>query len=369
MTAPLVLVDCGHIRDSFAGLGQVACQYARALVAAADGEFAFHFLAHPRFREFRALLAGAGCGLAIPRFSPFGALMRLANKEWTRYSYRGLGHCARHAIHRNCYRIPAADRAPFVLTIHDMHLLSEKEKRRAQAMRRLQNLVRRAGFVGFISEYARRIASEHLDFSATETRVIYNGVEKPARPQKPRWFGELPPAPFLFSVAQIAPSKNYGILPAMLAKLPQMNLIIAGRRKKYCAPQIEDAARREGVRERFAMPGEVGDGEKAWLLKHCAAFVFPSLREGFGMPVVEALHFGKPVFCFANTALPEVGGAHAFYWQDDSPAAMAELIQKILTTKNENHNVKTARQQWAAKFSWQNNAAAYLQIYRRLTNE
>ncbi len=299
--------------------------------------------------------------------------MRLFNKEWKRYAYGGTAHSVRHILHRNCYRIPPADRAPVVLTVHDMHFLEEEKEQIAPALARLQELVRRAAVVGFISEYARRVAGEHLDFGEAEQHVIHNGVEKPARPQKPEWFGALPrgrenpPAPFLLSIAQIAPGKNFRILPAMMKKLPGMNLIIAGKRggkKQACAREVEKAARREGVAARVVLPGAVGESEKAWLLQNCAAFVFPSLREGFGMPVVEAMHFGKPVFCFRNTALPEVGGEHAFYWRGDSPQAMAELIQTVLAS--EKPEAAVARKQWAATFSWQNNAAAYLTIYRRL---
>ena len=373
--APVVLIDCGHIRNLYSGLGQVAAQFARAAVAA-DGEFSFRFLAHPRFADFRRVVGGLGAQCVAPRFSPIGAVARIFDKEWTRYAYRGRGHVLRHALHRNFYRIPRADKTPLVLTIHDMHLLHDSPKRRKQGLARLQASIRRASALGFISEYARAIAAEHVDFGAAEQHIICNGVEKPGGAKRPEWFrGDLSqkdgkPRPFLFSVAQIAPSKNYHILPPMLAKLAGMNLIIAGRRKKYYAPQIVEAARRAGVGERVILPGAIDEAEKAWLLAHCAGFVFPSLREGFGIPVVEALHFGKPVFCFRNTALPEAGGEAAYYWQDESPTTMAELVAQTLAAEESDSArapLAAARQKWAARFSWAQNAASYLDIYRRLS--
>ena len=368
--SPVVLVDCGHIRNLAAGLGQVARQFAGALQSGNQQEFDFRFLAHPRFHEFRRGIGAQHC--VSPSFSLAGAVMRVFNKEWQRYAYRETGHAVRHAIHRNCYQIPAADRAPFVLTIHDMHLMHEKPKRRKHSLKRLQQLANRASAVGFISEYAKRAACEHINFGGAEQRIIYNGVNKPANAQKPQWFSQMENSdtrPFLFSVAQIAPSKNYHIMPAVMRRLPETNLIIAGNKKKYYAPQIEENARKEGVGARVVLPGKISEGEKAWLLEHCAGFVFPSLREGFGMPVVEALHFGKAVFCFRNTALPEVGGEHAFYWQDDSPQTMAELIQTTLAAEQKTNDKAQARMSWAAKFSWQDNAAAYVDIYRRLTKQ
>ena len=367
---PMVLVDCGHIRNLAAGLGQVARQFAGALQNGNQQEFDFRFLTHPRFHEFRQQVGAQYC--ASPSFSLAGAVMRVFNKEWQRYAYHETNHAVRHAIHRNCYQIPAGDRAPFVLTIHDMHLMHEKPKRRKKSLMRLQELANRASTVGFISEYAKRAASEQINFGDAEQRVIYNGVDKPANPQQPKWFAQVEgneTRPFLLSVAQLVSHKNYHIMPAVMRRLPELNLIIAGRKKKNYVPQIEEAARKEGVADRIVMPGRVSDGEKAWLLEHCAGFVFPSLREGFGMPVVEALHFGKPVFCFNNTALPEVGGEHAFYWRDDSPQTMAELIQTTLAAEQNQSDKAKARTEWAARFSWRNNAAAHLDIYRRLVKQ
>ena len=122
--------------------------------------------------------------------------------------------------------------------------------------------------------------------------------------------------------------------------------------------------------ERVILPGAIDEAEKAWLLAHCAGFVFPSLREGFGIPVVEALHFGKPVFCFRNTALPEAGGEAAYYWRDESPPTMAELVAQTLAAEESDSArapLAAARQKWAARFSWAQNAASYLDIYRRLS--
>lgn len=364
---PIVLVDCGQIRNLSSGLGQVACQYARALNNAAKGEFAPRFLTHPRFSEFGGHSGGAEWVSA--RLSLVGAIMRAFDKTRQRFVYRGKDHAVRHAIHPDCFHIRNDDRAPFVLTIHDVRMLSGG-KRRKRWLKRLQQLANRASIVGFVSEYAMRTAAEHINFGDAEKRVINNGVNKPPQPCKPEWFSQTcGDRPFLFSVSLITESKNYAAMPPVMRRLPGMNLILAGRTTKHYPALIKQAARREGVDDRVFMPGEVSENEKAWLLQHCAGFVFPSLYEGFGMPVVEALHFGKPVFCFANTSLPEVGGGHVFYWRDDSPAAMAELIQQTLSAEKKESEKTRARKQWAASFSWQKNAAAYLEIYRRLANQ
>jgi glycosyltransferase involved in cell wall biosynthesis len=66
----------------------------------------------------------------------------------------------------------------------------------------------------------------------------------------------------------------------------------------------------------------VDDSVKAWLLANCEAFLFPSLAEGFGLPPLEAMHFGTPVFLSDRTSLPEVGGTQAGYFREFSASAM-----------------------------------------------
>ena len=373
--APFILVDCGHSRKLHSGLGQVALQYMRAL-SATNSDFSFRFLTHPRFTDFHHIARGLGASCVSPRFSPTGWLARIFDKESMRYVYRRQGHVLRHALHRNLYPIPAEEKVPFVLTLHDMHFLHDTPKRRRQALARLQASVRRAHSLVFISEYARTITAQHLDFGQAQQRVIYNGVEKPDGEKKPAWFndellqGDGSARPFLLSISPTVPHKNCHILPPMLAKLAGMNLIIVGGRKKRHAPLLEGAVQRAGVHGRVRLPGAVDEGEKAWLLAHCAGFVFPSLREGFGMPVVEALHFGKPVFCFRNTALPEVGGDAVYYWRDESPESMADTVNEVLAQEQEAGEKKqAARREWASQFSWSRNAASYLEIYRHLISQ
>ena len=358
---PLVLVDVGHSRSPHVGLGQVAMQYARALVARPGDEFRFRFLIQPGFHAFPAAVPGAD--IVRAKFSPAGLLLRMFNRRHSRRRSPETAHQLRHALHRNFHPPHAADRAPFVLTIHDMHFLHAPNS--AQVLRQLQENIAAARAVGFISRCARDLAEQHLDFSGKITRVIHNGVEKPPVGNKPAWFNFN--RPFLLSVATVAPHKNHIVLPEMMRRLPGLALVVAGNRKRGCAELVEDKIRAAGVSDRVVLPGAVSDGEKAWLLENCAGFVFPSLREGFGMPVVEALHFGKPTFCLKNSSLPEVGGEAARYWENCEPDHMAEVVGENLDA---NPDAERKRREWAAQFSWARNADEYVKLYREvLENE
>src|SRR5690606_9157768 len=71
----------------------------------------------------------------------------------------------------------------------------------------------------------------------------------------------------------------------------------------------------------------IDEAQKAWAYANCAGFLFPSLTEGFGLPPIEAMHFGKPVFLARRTSLPEVGGDVAEYFDDFEPAAMRRVVE------------------------------------------
>ena len=354
---PLILIDIGQSRSPYVGLGQFAMQYARALLARSDDSFRFRFLAQPGFRAFAQ--AAPEADIVRAKLSPLGAVLRMFGRGHSRRVSPECEHQLRHALHRNFHAPHPRDRAPFVLTIHDMHFLNAPNPR--AVLRQLRQNAARARAVAFISQYAQNIAEQHLDFAGKTLRVIHNGVEKPVVGAKPEWFRLN--RPFLLSIAALAPHKNHIVLPEMMRRLPDFALVVAGRkdRERQCVDNIEKQIRAAGVADRVILPGAVSDGEKAWLLSHCAGFVFPSLREGFGMPVIESLHFGKPTFCLKNTALPEVGGDAAYYWEHCEPEHMAQVVRDNI---GENPEAEKQRREWAARFSWETNADEHVRLYR-----
>jgi len=86
-----------------------------------------------------------------------------------------------------------------------------------------------------------------------------------------------------------------------------------------------------GLEERIILPGYLLDDELVALLESCQALIFPSLFEGFGMPVLEAMAFGKPVLCSNVTSLPEVAGDAALYFHPERPMEIVRTIERIET--------------------------------------
>lgn len=254
-----------------------------------------------------------------------------------------------------------------LLTIHDLNFLYEKKKRKqGKCLRKLQRIVDRADYIVTISEATRKDLLEHIDVKGKSVEVIYNGrnvyVGKYAQPS------ELPKRPFLFTVGTVLPKKNFHVLPCLLQD-NDFELIIAGVRSGYEEKIIQEAIRL-GVRDRVKIIGTIPEDEKHWYLLHCKAFLFPSIAEGFGLPVIEAMYYQKPIFLSDHTCLPEIGGKYAYYFNSefDEEQMQAEFKQGMNDFENGGIDKEKMREH-ALKFSWKNAAQRYWEIYQELLNK
>ncbi|HEY8522085.1 MAG TPA: glycosyltransferase family 1 protein [Gammaproteobacteria bacterium] len=253
-----------------------------------------------------------------------------------------------------------------VLTIHDLNFLVERRDRPdkiAKYLARLQRNIDRASHVVCISEFTRDQVLEHLDLRGKPLDVIYNGcniVEFPGF-DAPRY---RPQRPFLFTVGYVTRKKNFHVLPALLVD-SDLELVIGGVVHEPYGREILDAARRHGVADRVRLIGPISEQEKYWYFVNCRAFAFPSVAEGFGLPVVEAMYHGKPVFLSRLTSLPEIGGDEAWYFDDFEPERMRQVLAAGLAEYDREQPVERIRAR-ALRYSWPQAAAAYLRIYRSL---
>jgi glycosyltransferase involved in cell wall biosynthesis len=248
-----------------------------------------------------------------------------------------------------------------ILTVHDLNFLYEKTsaKKINKYLKALQRNISEADHIVAISEYARTDLVNHLKASCPVS-VIYNGcnvIEFPGF-DAPAY---RPARPFLFSLGTVERKKNFHTLPCLL-KGSDFELVVAGKENEDYAKKIMEEAARHGVADRVKLTGPVSGEEKYWYLKNCSAFLFPSLAEGFGIPPVEAMHFGKPVFLSTRTSLPEIGGKHAYYFHEFDPDEMRATFESGM-----NHYAATRPEsavvQHAARFNWNRSAAEYMKVY------
>ncbi|HEY9063444.1 MAG TPA: glycosyltransferase family 1 protein [Burkholderiaceae bacterium] len=248
-----------------------------------------------------------------------------------------------------------------LLTIHDLNwLYLDDERARRRSMTKLRTRLRKFDEVTTLTRHVERDIREHLAWTGPVDIVPNGARDLTAHPQEA--VPDLPPGRFLLHLSRLAASKNPHSLIGLAAAWPEQLVVLAG-------PDGPDAQRvRQQVQARGGLPNlrlihQVSDAQKAWLYANCQAFVFPSWTEGFGLPPLEAMHFGKPVFLSDRTSLPEIGGRVAAYFTSFDAAAMRRCIE---TESPRLLAMPEAIRAHAAAFSWDRAVQGYLAIYRRL---
>ena len=161
-------------------------------------------------------------------------------------------------------------------------------------LRRMQNKVNKAAVVTTISHYVADVIRQHVDLKGKEIRVIYNGVERIDTLEgiKPSFATG---RPFFFTIGQIRRKKNFHLLVDVMRHFPEYDLYICGDAHFAYAEEVRNLIRENQLTNVF-LTDVISQSEKIWLYRNCEAFLFPSEGEGFGLPVVEAMQFGKAVF-------------------------------------------------------------------------
>lgn len=275
-----------------------------------------------------------------------------------------------HSIHQLSGNRPSRLWTKNILTIHDLNYLYEKTGKKKQKYHdRVQKRIDRATYLTAISHFTKEDVENHMILKDKSLSVIYNGVEqldasKAVRPETV----QNAERPFFFTIGQITGKKNFHTLLDLMKLLPEYDLYLAGQDTEPYACMIKDRIAQEGIKNVFLI-GTIATEEKIWLYKHCTAFLFPSLFEGFGLPVIEAMMFGKPVFCAKKTSLPEIGGKYAFYWESFEPQAMKEVMDNSLAAFRANPQFVTEMVRYALSFNYERHMQNYFQLYHTLARQ
>lgn len=252
----------------------------------------------------------------------------------------------------------------YIFTIHDFNFLTEKKPWKAKLyLQRMQRRADKATVVTAISHYVADVVGQVLDLKGKEIRVIYNGVERIDHLE-----GKMPPfavknRPFFFAIGQIRRKKNFHLLVEMMKFFPEYDLYICGDTHFEYARQIEQMIAEHQIKNAY-LAGSITQEEKVWLYRNCCAFLFPSEGEGFGLPAIEAMQFGKAVFIANKTSLPEICCGHALIWDNLRPEDMAKLVQDNLANFYlDEGRIKKVRDH-AQLFSYEKHVNAYLELYK-----
>ena len=351
MEAKRIGISLGNIGSLHDGLGEFSLQIGRRIAAQAPAwraQHGIHFDFHLRERLFG--LFGTEVG-----YVPVNRWQRLRHVQPAPYALW-------HSLHQLNKTLPPQRCGPRVVTVHDLNYLYGRNVFSTwRHHRRTQALIRRTDAVVTDSHHTAADVKQHLNWSL-EITVIHLGarsfVGTPQQPL-PGWT-EVAERPFFFHLSRMSPSKNPLSIIELARIWPQMNFVL-------CGPPTDDA---RTLRNTVHLPNlqfhlGISDEQKAWAYAQCTGFLFPSLTEGFGLPPIEAMHFGKPVFLARRTCLPEIGGDAAEYFDDFAPESMKQVVQQGLQ-KLTAPGAADAIRRHAAQFDWDRAAAQYLDLYRDL---
>lgn len=278
------------------------------------------------------------------------------------------------------FTLPPVRAARTVLTIHDLSFLLVPECAETGLRTHLERVVppsaRQASLVTADSENTRNDIATLLDVPPERISVVYPGVDARFQPTADAQSLERIRAkygvdfPFILYVGTIEPRKNLGRLLRAYVQLrqerriPHRLVIAGGLGWLYGAVlrEIEDLASQHEV----VFLGRIPDEDLPYLYGLADLFVFPSLYEGFGIPVLEAMASGVPVVCSNTSSLPEVVGDAGVMVPPDDVAALARAIGDLLEDPTRRALLRQRGIERAHRFSWEASARQLLEVYRRV---
>jgi glycosyltransferase involved in cell wall biosynthesis len=347
-----VAIEAGTLTLASGGLARYTSELSLALARAFPADD-FVLLADRPFRMPAP---------APPNLTSGGGPRNALERRWWLWGIaRELDRQRIDVVHGPDYSVPYIPRRPSVMTLHDLspwmdpawHSAARRVARRAPVLLEMGI----ATMVVTPSELVRRQAIERFRLSPDRVAAI----PEAAAP----WFRPAPAseaaghAPYFLFVGALEPRKNLPVLIEAWRRVRrerEIDLVLAGRRREDCPPLPEEP----GVRRL----GEVPDRELAGLYSNAVAVVYPSLYEGFGLPVLEAMQCGACVI--ASRAVAETGGTAAVYAEGAAEFAAAMLCAAADPEwRARRRALALAR---AAEFSWERTARMTRDVYEEARN-
>jgi glycosyltransferase involved in cell wall biosynthesis len=275
------------------------------------------------------------------------------------------------------YIAPPVSTVPYVFTLHCSSPFMRPDFFPPAIRWRLLFLIgrgmARARHVIAVSQSVKDHAVAHYRIDPARISVVHNGVGAHFRPLTP---AEAAPVlarhgiggRFVFCAARFEKRKNLdGALRAFAALRradPAIRLVIAGD-MSWEAARLGALIAALGLGEAVLLPGYIPNADLPAVYSACLFFAYPSLWEGFGIPLIEAMACGAPVLSSAVTAIPEVAGDAALLVDPHSEAALAAAFMALGTDDALRARLAAAGPARAARFSWDRCAAETLAVYRR----
>lgn len=216
------------------------------------------------------------------------------------------------------------------------------------------------------TEFVKQDIVQYTGINPNKVTVTYEAADPIA--DNPQPVASVQGKRFIMYIGRPTPHKNLERLIKAFQELkgqhPDLHLVLAGKLDdNYRA--IQQKTQNEQIAN-IIFTDYVSEGQLRWLFENCAAYAFPSLSEGFGLPALEAMVHGAPVASSNATCLPELYGDAAHYFDPLNIQSMADAINEVLSDKQLRERLITAGRIQAAKYSWQKMTDQTLAIYNQL---
>ncbi len=330
------------IGDELSGVGLYSREMLAGLAAAhPETRFDFYYRAH-RYLRSR--------GLKFP-----------ANSR-RRLLAGPLGPRRADLFHALNQRLPDLPLRRAVATFHDLFVMTGEYSTpefRARFTAQARQAAARADAIIAVSQFTRSQVVSLLGVPASKVHVVHHGIRQLPLPSRER-------QPVILSVGAIQKRKNIARLVEAFETIdPEWTLLFAGA-CGYGSAEILARIEASPARERIRVSGYLSPEDLAECYATAAIFAFPSLDEGFGMPILEAMAAGVPVLTSNRSALPEVAGDAALLVDPENVADLSDTLRELTRNSVLRENLARRGALRARLFTWEKAVCATWEIYRNL---
>jgi glycosyltransferase involved in cell wall biosynthesis len=273
------------------------------------------------------------------------------------------------------YNAPLMYRGQMVVTMHDVAPLAMPEilgnvVKRAYAKLLIKRAVEQASAILCVSKFTERELRDRLGVPKEKITVTHLGLDADW-PETATRHVETDGKPYLLYVGNVKPNKNLALLLKAFAQVRHSvpyRLLLAGRMRGFGTNDEAVIRQAEALGDHVRFTDEVSDAELISLYAGASAFIQPSLYEGFGLPLLEAMRLGCPVICSTAASLPEVAGDAALYF---NPSSVQELADRLCLVSDATrmHALRQAGFERVARFSFQECAERSAAVMNRLMDD
>ncbi len=351
----------------FPGIGRYVTNLARALIPQLEEDERLTLLYHPKHPP---VLPSSDAVQALP----VGASVFSPRQQW--HIPRLLGRAGAELYHSAYYLMPYRPGVPAVLTVYDLIplLFPQQSSRRARLMFRwtIRLALRATHYCLAISEATRQDLVRHFHVAPDRIACVPLAADPAFTPQDVTRVERVRndyglPDRYVLYLGSNKPHKNLvGLVDAWSELQPRSEvLVIAGAwDERY--PEPRRRVVKLGLEDRVRLLGPVPEEDLPALYSGAEVFAFPSMYEGFGLPVLEAMACGTPVVCSDRSSLPEVAGDAAVYCDPTQTGSIADALQRVLRNADLRQDLHKRGLARASQFSWERTARETLEVYREI---